>query len=164
MMNLRTLFERPYGRIPNIFIWAVTLLSFAGFLNASYLTFKRFTGGPISCPIFGGCDEVTKSVYSVLFSIPLSVYGMAIYLAVLVLSVAYLQTKNPRFALGFMGLSVIGFIFSVYFMYIQAFLIGAYCFYCVLSFVFFTTMFLLNIYVWKKHFAVPLPPAPASFA
>jgi len=141
-----------YGTIPNILASAIGLLAFIGFLDSSYLTAKRFLGEPLTCYLFGGCDTVTASSYSVLFGIPLSIYGIVFYLAVLFSAMLYIQTKSPWFAYGLLGLTTAGFVLSGYFMLLQAFVIKAYCFYCVVSAAVSTFNFILMFFAWNRYF------------
>jgi uncharacterized membrane protein len=155
MTNLKTLLERPYGTIPNILTGAILAVGFIGFLDASYLTAKRFTGSALNCYFFGGCDAVNASPYSLMLGVPLSLYGSIFYLLVVLSAVAYLQYKKPVFGIALMVLTTLGLIFSGYFLFLQAFVIKAYCFYCVVSVVTSTTNFILMTVAWRKYFSKP---------
>lgn len=152
MMNLKTWSEKQYGLIPNILVGAILLIAFIGFADAAYLTAKRFAGSPLTCYFFGGCDAVNSSSYSLLFGVPLSLFGTFFYLAVIIAAVFYLDKKWPIAGLVLMFLTTLGFLFSVYTFSLQAFVIKAYCFYCVVSAVCATTNFILMSVAWKKYF------------
>ncbi len=137
--------------IPNIFLIGITLVGFTGFLDSVYLTAKRFVGGPIPCFVFTGCDTVAQSPYALLFGVPLSVIGMFYYLSVILLVVFYFGTKQQIAMKVFSLLSVVGFLASVYFIYLQAFVIKAFCFYCILSAVTSTTLFVLGATIWFQY-------------
>ena len=134
--------------IPNIFLLGITLIGFIGFLDSVYLTAKRFIGGPIPCFVFTGCDTVAQSPYALLFGVPLSVIGIFYYLSVILLVVFYFETKQQIAMKMFSLLSVVGFLASIYFIYLQAFVIKAFCFYCILSAVTSTTLFILGATIW----------------
>jgi len=134
--------------IPNIFLLGITLIGFTGFLDSVYLTAKRFVGGPIPCFVFTGCDTVAQSPYALLFGVPLSVIGIFYYLSVILLVVFYFETKQQIAMKMFSLLSVVGFLASIYFIYLQAFVIKAFCFYCILSAVTSTTLFILGATIW----------------
>ena len=134
--------------IPNIFLLGITLIGFIGFLDSVYLTAKRFIGGPIPCFVFTGCDTVAQSPYALLFGVPLSVIGIFYYLSVILLVVFYFGTKQQIAMKMFSLLSVVGFLASIYFIYLQAFVIKAFCFYCILSAVTSTTLFILGATIW----------------
>lgn len=162
MMNLKTLSEKRYGIIPNLLVGAILVVAFIGFLDATYLTAKRFTGSPLTCYFFGGCEKVNASPYSLIFGVPLSLYGSLFYLAVVLSAVAYLQKKQVIVAKLLMGLTTAGFLMSMYFFYLQAFVIGAYCFYCVVSIFTSSTNFILMLVAWKKYFTKTPPVSPPA--
>jgi uncharacterized membrane protein len=161
-MNLKILSEKRYGIIPNILAGAILVVGFAGFIDASYLTAKRMLGSPLTCYFFGGCDAVNASPYSLMFGVPLSLYGSIFYLLVVLSSVAYLQHKKPIFGIALMILTTLGFVFSGYFLFLQAVMIKAYCFYCVISVGTSTTNFILMSVAWRKYFYKPEVSASVS--
>lgn len=154
MMISQNKSEKQYGIIPNIFTGAILLVGFVGFLDASYLTAKRFLGSPLQCYFFGGCDIVTSSPYSLMFGVPISLLGSIFYLLVVLSAVAYLQYKKPIFGQALMVLATTGILFSGYFLFLQAFVIKAYCFYCVVSVGTSATNFILMSVAWKKYFRI----------
>ncbi len=138
-------------RFSIILIGFVIVLSFIGFADSTFLLAKRMSGGPIPCVLgFTGCDEVSKSPYSALFGIPLSAYGMVFYLATAVLGILYLDTKKYIFARLILFATTLGFLLSLYFIYVQKFLIGAFCIYCILSAVISTILFGFGIIIRNK--------------
>ncbi len=137
--------------IPNIFLFGIMLVGFTGFLDSVYLTAKRFIGGPIPCFVFTGCDTVAQSPYALLFGVPLSVIGVLYYLSVILLVVFYFGTNQQTAMKVFSLLSVVGFLASIYFIYLQAFVIKAFCFYCILSAVTSTTLFVLGATIWFQY-------------
>lgn len=160
MMNSNNSSETQYGTIPNIFAWAILAVGFIGFIDASYLTAKRMLGSPLNCYFFGGCDAVNASPYSLLLGVPLSMYGSIFYLLVVLSAVAYLQYKKPIFGKALMVLTTLGLLFSGYFLFLQAVVIKAYCFYCVVSVITSTTNFVLMTVAWRKYFSKPSMPVP----
>ncbi len=155
MMILKTSSEKRYGIIPNLLVGAILIIAFTGFLDAAYLTAKRLTGSALTCYFFSGCDKVNASPYSLIFGLPLSLYGSIFYLTVVLSAVAYIQKKQAFIAKTLMALTTLGFLLSMYFFYIQAFIIGAYCFYCVVSIFTSTTNFILMSFAWRKYFTKP---------
>jgi uncharacterized membrane protein len=53
--------------------------------------------------------------------------------------------------------SSIGFVFSMWFVFVQAFLLHAFCQYCMLSATTSTTIFIISMYVFIKHRNKELP-------
>lgn len=129
----------------------VIALALIGFADSTFLLAKRMSGGPIPCVLgFTGCDTVSKSPYSVLFGIPLSAYGMVFYLAIGILGMLYLDTKNALFVRLLLPATALGFAMSVYFIYVQKFLIKAFCIYCILSAIVATILFCLGITIYRR--------------
>jgi uncharacterized membrane protein len=140
-----------YKVLPASLVVLAIALALVGFADSTFLLAKRLSGGPIPCVLgFTGCDVVSKSPYSVLFGIPLSAYGMVFYLGIGILGLLYLDTKNALFARLLLPMTALGFLSSVYFIYIQKFLIKAFCVYCVLSAIISTALFCLGIVVYRK--------------
>lgn len=123
------------------------LVSFLGFLDASYLTVKHFAGTPLPCSVLRGCEEVTTSQYSVVGGVPVALLGAIYYMAIFVLAFLYLRNKKVFFSkfveeinnkadgiLKFIaGLTTIGLLASFWFVYLQLFVIKAICLYCMFS-------------------------------
>ena len=123
--------------------FAVVFLVFAlgGFTDSIYLTAKHYSGGPIPCAIFTGCDTVTTSAYSMFLGIPVALLGALYYFGVLALTLMYLDkpvvTRLRRAAI----LTPLGFLASFYFTFLQFFILHAFCFYCLVSALFSTILF-----------------------
>lgn len=109
------------------------LLALLGFANATFLTVEHYLNLTPTCFLVSGCETVIKSAYSTIGPIPLALLGALFYLALLILVILYFDLKKnwPRRAIFF--LSILGFLDSLYLIYLQAFVIRAYCFYCLLS-------------------------------
>lgn len=122
-----------FSRIPKWFIVAALFLVLAGFFDAAFLTVKHYTEGTIPCPVFGSCEEVTNSKYGSLLGLPVSLYGAAYYLSILIALIAYWDTKKKFFIAWAIWLPFFGLAFSAWMMYAQYFLIKAFCFWCVVS-------------------------------
>ena len=127
---------------------AIALLALAGLMISSYLTmYKLGYLGEIQCTI-GGCETVQTSVYADLLGLPVSVWGMGAYITLLALAMAGLQPRwqGARWvALGLFGVSAVGVAFSGYLTYLEAFVIHAWCQWCVVSAILVTLIFLLSI-------------------
>lgn len=113
------------------------LLGVAGAGVSAYLLSFRLLERPVVCLTGSGCAEVNASPYSALFGIPVSAYGLALYLVLI--GLAYLWHRQgervPEWVtLGLFGLSLSGFLFSAYLTWLEAFVIRAYCSWCLVSF------------------------------
>ncbi len=148
---------KQYNALPSIIVSLIIVIAFVGFVDASYLTVKKYFGSPLTCYFFSGCDEVSSSPYSYIYGIPLSLFGTFFYLGVILSSVWYLQIRGALQAKLLFFLTTVGFIFSIYTFSLQAFVIKAFCFYCVVSFVCSVLNFLLLSYGWKRYVSIPAP-------
>ena len=122
----------------------VALLSLLGLLDAAYLALERVTGGPIACPIGGGCETVQGSAYALLFGVPVAFIGVAGYAFLLVITLLALQTDTLggiSLDLLLLALASIALLAGIYFMYLQIAVIGALCFWCVIA-------ALLDLLIW----------------
>lgn len=127
---------------------AIAVLAMLGLMVSTYLSmYKLGYLGVIQCSI-GGCDTVQSSQYAYMLGAPVAVWGVGAYVTLLVLAVLGLQ---PRFqgarwvALALFGLSAIGVVFSGYLTYLEAFVIHAWCQWCVVSAILVALIFLLSI-------------------
>ena len=143
-MNLSQLFKRPLARPHHKWLVpALVVLAVAGFADATYLTIEHFANVVPPCTLHG-CETVLTSGYSDIFGIPVALLGALYYFALLVIYLLYFEVKDVR-ALNFaMHLSVLGFICDLWFIFAQAFIIHAWCQYCLLSAALSTAIFVLS--------------------
>ena len=118
-----------------------------GFADSSFLAMKHYLALPVPCFIVQGCDIVTTSRFSMIGPVPLAVLGMLYYLVVIILAVAYFDSKKKNILLFLAKFSVIGFATSVYLVYLQAFILHAFCLYCLISATTSTLLFLIGVSV-----------------
>lgn len=107
--------------------------SLIGFLDATYLTIKHFQGEPPVCGILKGCEIVATSKYAIILGIPVALIGAIYYFTVLVSAIIYLDTKRKIFIKFAILLSLMGFLASLWFLYLQIFVIKQLCIYCLIS-------------------------------
>ena len=123
--------------------WLVALVALIGLVDASYLTAEHLSGNSVRCMIVSGCDEVLQSSYStVAGGVPVAAVGALAYFAAFSLStLAAYGYEGARRLL--VPLVAVMFLATVWFVYLQAFVIRAYCVYCLLSAAVTTTLTLL---------------------
>ncbi len=109
------------------------LLAIIGFADAAYLSANTLLGRPVPCPLTGGCETVTNSPYSRLAGVPLSVIGAVYYLILIVLALWYIDSAQARALRGIIVISGLGFLWTLYLTYLQGYVIGAWCVYCLVS-------------------------------
>jgi uncharacterized membrane protein len=111
-------------------------LALTGAAVAGYLTWTRLTGGTPVCIGFGGCDFVQASRFSELFGLPVALWGLGAYLVLAGLGIAgllpglqdALWLRTVTF-----GLALAGWLFSMYLTAVEAFVLQAWCVWCVAS-------------------------------
>lgn len=128
---------------------ATALLSLVGLADAVYLTVQHVTGQSVRCTVTSGCSEVLSSAYAVVGGYPLAGLGAAAYFGVF--SLATLAIFGYRSA-GKLLLPLVGgmFLVSLYLVYLQAFVIRAFCQYCLLSAAVTTGLLILALLAWRK--------------
>ncbi len=123
--------------MPVFALLGMIIVSLFGLADASYITYEKFAHVTPTC-LFTGifkCSTVLQSPWSSIGPIPLSLLGMGFYATVFLLASYLLLKKDAPHKLSILlfGLSVFGFGFSIYLTVIQAFVIKAFCFFCVVS-------------------------------
>ncbi len=126
---------------------AITLI---GLLVASYMTVYKFTSETVQdamCVGSKGCSVVNASPYSEVRGIPVAVIGVVGYIALLAVQ---LLERRPGLiqengTLIFFGLSVTGFLFTAYLIFVEITLIKAYCPFCITSQVAMTLLFVISV-------------------
>lgn len=128
------------------------VLSILGLLDSSYLSWIKLTHNEGKCiPGVGDCGTVNTSIYSELFGIPVAYLGVACYLVLLVL--VLLERKNgeqPLYTYLFFGVTLVGFLFSIYLTYLELAVIHAVCVFCMISAILLTILFGLSLYKIKN--------------
>ena len=125
----------------------ISLLAFTGMVDALYLSIKR-NAGPIPCHVTHGCTDVLTSKYSEIGGVPLSWIGLVFYITILSLAV-FKMFEDPEAPLSF-PLSAIfyltgtGLVISAMLVGVQAFILKAFCEYCLLSAALVLSMFLAS--------------------
>ncbi len=129
-------------------IYLYLFLSAIGFLDAAFLTIQHFTRDPFACPIFGGCDEVTSSIYSQVFGIPIALFGALYYGVIFALTLYCYLKSNRKLFLTISHLSILGLITSIYLVTVMVFVLNSLCFYCLVSATSSTLLFVIFIVNW----------------
>jgi uncharacterized membrane protein len=106
------------------------VLSVIGMGVASYLTYTHYAGINPVCSFGGGCETVQASSYSKLAGVPVAVLGLIGYVTIIGLLLAP-SSENVRLAV--LSVVTVGFGFSLYLTFREAFTIKAYCQWCLSS-------------------------------
>ncbi len=145
--------------------WVIPTLILVGAGVAAYLSYIEVTQGEAVCGPVGDCNTVNQSEYATLFGLlPVGVLGLMGYGTMLVLWVLRHAGTGPlpRVAtLGLWGAALLGTLFSVYLTFLEPFVIGATCAWCLTSAVVMTLLLLasspLAAAVWKGRGGSPRP-------
>jgi uncharacterized membrane protein len=105
-------------------------------LISLYMTaYKYGIMGQIACGT-GGCETVQHSPWAVLFGVPVPLIGLAGYgvlLLVALLGVESPWSRHRAIPLLLAGGATLGLLFSAYLTYLEAFVIHAWCRWCIAS-------------------------------
>jgi uncharacterized membrane protein len=117
--------------------WAVALLAIIGIGVAAYLTFIETTHQQAICGPIGNCNSVQQSPYARLFGfLPVGVLGVIGYAMILIawLVQKFTSERIHNFAsIAIWAMSWFGILFSIYLTFLEAFVIGSTCVWCISS-------------------------------
>jgi uncharacterized membrane protein len=121
-----------HSRKATLLFSAAALISLAGLADSIYLTVEHISGRSVKCTIVSGCSEVLSSPYATVRGIPLALIGAAAYFSVF--SFATLAAFDYKLA-GTLLTILVGLMFltTLWLIYVQAFVIGHFCQFCLLS-------------------------------
>ena len=121
----------------------IAFVALVGLTDALYLTVEHLSGQSVRCMIVTGCDEVLQSSYAtVAGGVPVAALGALAYFTVFSLAtLAAFGYAGARRLLA--PLVALMFFATLWFFYLQAFRIHAFCAYCLLSAAVTTTLALL---------------------
>ena len=108
------------------------VLALIGLTDAVYLTVQHLTGQSVPCSVTSGCEEVLTSQYAVIAGIPLAALGAAAYFSAFSLSTlaAFGYQIAGKLLLPLVATMAL---VSLWLFYLQAFVIRAFCQFCLLS-------------------------------
>lgn len=107
-------------------------LALAGLADAVYLTVEHLTGRSVRCTVTSGCSEVLSSPYATVGGYPLAFFGALAYFTAF--SLATLAAFGSERAGNLLAILVaLMFAMSLWLVYLQAFVLRAFCQYCLLS-------------------------------
>lgn len=113
----------------------ILFFAFFGIADSAYLTQHELSGTPLLCNIgnLSGCNVVASSQYSHILGIPLAEFGVLFYSVIFVLAALEIVLFDQLLRRVLQALSLVGLLSSLYFTFVQIFLIGAFCIYCFAS-------------------------------
>jgi uncharacterized membrane protein len=129
--------------VPTAWHRVVPVLAIAGIGVAAYLAYVDATGASAVCGPFGDCDAVQQSHYARLWGVPVAVLGLAGYVAILATWIGSRAVSGPMrrwAAMAAFVLSLMGTAVSAVLTYLEPFVIGAVCSWCLASAVLMTLL------------------------
>ena len=120
------------ARFRTILFIAMTIVALAGLADATYLSVQAFTGETLSCGGSPDCFRVLGSSYSKVGGIPVAPVGALAYFSVFSLATfaAFGYARARTLLILIVGAM---FLATLWFLYVQAFVLHAYCRYCLFS-------------------------------
>ncbi|MFA6105672.1 MAG: vitamin K epoxide reductase family protein [Patescibacteria group bacterium] len=150
METLKQTSPPPLPKIDKIGAIIFLLLGIIGFLDASYLTIEHYRGIIPVCTVVTGCGTVLISKYSTVGPVPLALLGVAYYSVIIFGALLFLDLKIIKILHLLSAYTFIGILASLYFLYLQIFVIQALCLYCLFSAATSTLLFINGVYIYKK--------------
>jgi uncharacterized membrane protein len=111
---------------------AASLLALVGLADAVYLTVHHYTAEPVPCSIVEGCETVLTSAYAEIAGVPIAAFGALAYFVAFSLAILTVFGNRSMWLL-FGVQSFIMAAVSAYLVYLQGFVIGAFCQFCLIS-------------------------------
>jgi uncharacterized membrane protein len=131
----------------------MALISLAGLFLGAYLTMYKFgIIGSLACNV-GSCEQVQTSRWSVFLGLPVATWGVGFYVLMLALAIAGLQPRfmdSRRLSLAMLLLAGWGVIFTAWLNYLEAFVIHAWCEWCLGSAGMVLVLFVLALLDWRE--------------
>lgn len=129
----------------NNYVLTLVITAMVGLLNTIYLSYCALMNKPVACLFLPEewCKKVQYSSYSRTMGIPNPYLGLAMLVAILFLIFLFLESAVPFWVI--FALVSAGFLFSLYFTYIQVVVIKALCTWCVVSALVFSALFVTSL-------------------
>ncbi|MEP0804670.1 MAG: vitamin K epoxide reductase family protein [Chloroflexota bacterium] len=125
----------------------IIALAIIGLLVSVYMTIYKVTSNDKMCLGSGDCSTVNASRYSEIYGIPVALVGVLGYAAIL--GIHWLEPRNDFFeengSLILFGVALLGFLFTLWLVYVEIALIKALCPFCVASQITMTLIFILSV-------------------
>lgn len=118
-----------------------------GLVDSIYLTWIKLANQEAYCAGIGDCEVVNTSRYSEIGGIPIALFGIGAYLAILI--VLFLQDQDNvignNSGLILFAITLTGVLYSAYLTYIEIAVIYAICPFCVVSAIVMLVLFVVTL-------------------
>ncbi len=130
------------------------LVALVGALVAAYLTYIESSGATAVCGPVGDCNTVNQSEYAALFGlVPVGLVGLVGYLIIIWAWVVHRLAPGALSdwaVVSILGMSIFGTLLSLYLTFLEPFVIGATCAWCLTSAVAITLLMWLSARPGKR--------------
>ncbi|MFA6432758.1 MAG: vitamin K epoxide reductase family protein [Candidatus Paceibacterota bacterium] len=159
MINLKQSLTQPLTKAHSGLVVLFLVVALIGFADAGFLAVEHYRGVIPPCELVSGCEEVLTSSYSFILGVPVSLLGTLYYLAVSICVLIFLESKHVTEEVKAHHTAILkwslvatlaGLLMSAWFVYVQAFIIGSYCLYCLGSALTSTLLFIIAAIIFHK--------------
>ena len=127
------------------------ILSFLGFVDATYLTIIHYKHIIPPCTITHGCETVLSSKFATIYGIPLALFGSVYFFTSVVLDILMFQNINNVWLRKIFALfNFSGLITSVILLSLQFFVLKALCQYCLVTDIDLLLLFYFSVLFLKR--------------
>lgn len=103
-----------------------------GIAVSAYLVWVHYSGSLALCVGVGGCETVQASRYAAVGPLPVAVLGLAGFIAIAAIAASRLRPDPPAWTLTTLfAMALAGTLYAAYLTYLELFIIGAVCPWCV---------------------------------
>ena len=131
----------------------MALISLAGLFLGAYLTLYHYGYvGTLACGV-SSCETVQSSRWSMFLGVPVATWGAGFYVTMLALSLVSLQDRfaySRGLSLTMVLLAGWGVLFTAWLNYLEAFVIHAWCEWCLGSAAMVLVLFILTVLDWQE--------------
>lgn len=131
----------------------MALISLLGLFLGAYLTLYKFGYiGTLACGV-SSCEQVQTSRWSVFLGLPVATWGLGFYALMLVLSIVAMQERyadSRGLSLAILIFAGVGALFTAWLNYLEAFVIHAWCEWCLFSAGMVLVLFVLAVLDYRE--------------
>lgn len=132
---------------------AALALAAIGLVLSGYLTYVHFNPGALVCS-GDGCSVVQQSQYSKMFGIPIAIFGVGMF-AVLIAAILLREARTDlaeHLGTGIVLILVAAMLYWAYLTYLEAYVIHAFCQWCVVTSIVTGLLLVIEGYRWYQGY------------
>lgn len=143
----------PFRLMLNARTISLVLVAF-GIIVSGYLSYVKATAEPMACGSGFNCGRVQSSDYGYFMGVPIAYFGLMTYIIIggLILfqdRVAFLRENGMVITF---GIVLFAFLYSMYLVYLQGWVIGAWCQWCLMHEANMAALFGVTLWRLNRHF------------